>query len=63
MTSSDAVKRATKKYDQEKIDRINLRVPKGNREILQEHAAKHGESLNAFLNRAAMETMERDINK
>ena len=60
MSSSDAVKRAVKKYDQEKIDRIPLRVPKGKKEIIQAHAAQRNESVNAFLNRAIDETMERD---
>ncbi len=41
-------------------DRINLTVPKGQKEIIQAHAAAQGESVNAFLNRAARETMERD---
>jgi len=41
-------------------DRINLTVPKGQKEIIQAHAAARGESVNAFLNRAARETMERD---
>lgn len=63
MATSDAVKRATKKYDQEKIDRVFMRVPKGKKELLQEHAASQGETLNSFLNRAVDETMERDKSK
>lgn len=63
MPSSDALKRAIKKYDQEKIDRIPMRVPKGKKEVIQAHAAKYGESINAFLNRAVDETMARDQNK
>lgn len=63
MSSSDALKRAIRKYDQEKIDRIPMRVPKGKKEVIQAHAAKHGESINAFLNRAVDETMARDQNK
>ena len=60
MSTSDALKRAIKKYDQEKIDRIPMRVPKGKKEVIQEHAAARGESINAFLNRAVDETMARD---
>ena len=63
MPTSDALKRAIKKYDQEKIDRIPMRVPKGKKEIIQDHAAAHGESVNAFLNRAVDETIQRDNNK
>jgi hypothetical protein len=60
MASSEALKRASKKYDEEKIDRIPMRVPKGKKEIIQKHAAERGESVNAFLNRAVDETMEHD---
>lgn len=60
MASSEALKRAIKKYDQEKVDRIPMRVPKGKKEIIQAHAAQRGESINAFLNRAVDETMDRD---
>ena len=63
MPSSEAAKRAAKKYDQEKIDRIAMRVPKGKREAIQAHAQEQGESINAFLNRAVDETMERDREK
>jgi len=58
--ASEALKRAIKKYDQEKVDRIPLRVPKGQKEIIQAHAAKRGESINAFINRAVNETMDRE---
>ena len=60
MPTSEALKRAKKKYDSESIDRIPLRVPKGKKEIIQAHAASREESVNAFLNRAIDETMERD---
>ena len=59
MPQSDAQSRATKKY-QQKFDDIKLRVPKGERELLQAHAESQGESLNAFLRRAAKETIARD---
>lgn len=60
MPASDALKKAIKKYDQEKVDRVSMRVPKGKKEFIQEHAATQGESLNAFLNRAVDETIARD---
>ena len=63
MASSEAAKRAVKKYDQEKIDRIAMRVPKGKREVIQAHAQEQGESINAFLNRAVDESIERDQEK
>jgi len=36
----------------EKLDRINLTVPKGKKEIIKAAAEKNGESVNAFINRA-----------
>lgn len=60
MPRSDAMDRAIKKYEQEKVDRILFRVPKGLKEQIQAHADAQGESLAAFLNRAVLETMERD---
>ena len=44
----------------EKLDRINLTVPKGRKEIIRAHAAAHGESVNGFINRAINEAMERE---
>lgn len=44
----------------EKLDRINLTVPKGQKEKIKAHADDRGESVNAFINRAIEETMERD---
>lgn len=60
MPRSDAMDRAIKKYEQEKVDRVIFRVPKGMKEQIQAHAEARGESLAGFLNRAAQETMERD---
>lgn len=59
--ATDALKRAIKKYEQEKIDRILLRVAKGKKEIIQAHAARHDESVNSFINRAIEETIKRDL--
>lgn len=41
-------------------DRINLTIPKGQKEIIRAHAESRGEKVNAFINRAIDETMERD---
>ena len=63
MPRSEAMDRAIKKYEQEKVDRVIFRVPKGVKEQIQVHAEKQGESLSAFLNRAVQETIERDNSK
>ena len=47
-------------YIAKTYDRINLTVPKGQKETIKEHAETKGESVNAFINRAINETMERD---
>ena len=60
MTYSDAMLRAIKKYEAEKVERITFRVPKGNKEIIRNFAAARGESLNGFIQRAVYETMRRD---
>ena len=44
-------------------DRINLTVPKGQKDLIQAHAEAQGESMNGFINRAISETMERDKNR
>ena len=48
------------KWQQENKERINLVVDKGSKEIIKAHAEAQGESLNAFINRAINETMQRD---
>ena len=44
----------------EKLDRVNLTMPKGKKEQVKAHAEAQGESMNAFINRAISETMERE---
>lgn len=41
-------------------DRINLTVPKGEKEAIKAHADRQGESVNSFINRAIKETMDRE---
>ncbi len=60
MAPTDAQKRARDKWLHDKVEDIRFRVPKGKKAIIQEHAAKRGESVNAFISRAVDEAMERD---
>lgn len=60
MAPTDAQRRARDKWLAEKVETINLRVPKGKKAVFKAHADKCGESVNAFLLRAAEETMGRD---
>ncbi len=63
VSSEDIMRRARKKYIDEKTDEIKFRVPKGNKERIQEHAKAQGESTNAFIYRAVNEAIERDRQK
>ena len=60
MSTSDAQLKANRKYLKEKLDHISFRVPKGQREIIQAHAERMGESMNAFIARAVEQTMLED---
>ena len=60
MSISKAQQKATAKYVRQNYDRIEVKVPKGDKEVLQAHAQAQGESLNKFINRAITEQMVRD---
>ena len=62
MKQTEAQLRASKKYH-EKLENIQLRVPKGEKEKITEPARVQGESTNAFIYRAVNETIERDKQK
>ena len=56
--------KAVNKYKAKAYDRIELIVKKGNKDIIKEHAeAFDGGSVNAFINRAIDEQMQRDKEK
>lgn len=48
------------RWAEKAYDRINLTVPKGDKERIKEHAEKQGESVNGFIQRAIKQTMEED---
>ncbi len=48
------------RYNAKVYDRIEIVVPKGDKEIIKAHAASNNESVNAFIGRAIAETMQRD---
>lgn len=60
MALTEAQKRAVAKYNAANYEQIQIRVPRGKKAELQEYAQAHGESLNAFINRAIDEAMERE---
>ena len=55
--TSSAVKN---RYNEKVYDRINLTVPKGQKDVIKAHADSKGESVNAFIQRAIQTTMEND---
>lgn len=57
---SEARKNANKNWDSKNLDRISIAMPKGSKDALKAHADSHGESVNAFINRAIMEVKEMD---
>lgn len=60
MTVSKAQQKATNKWIASAYDRINLTVPKGKKDTIKAHAEARSESVNAFINRAIDETIQRD---
>lgn len=60
MAVSKAQQKAVAKYMKNNYDNYQIRMPKGKKDIIKQHAEQHGESLNGFINRAIDETMERD---
>lgn len=60
MAVSKAQQKAVHKYIKANYDRMELTVPKGQKEAIKAHAAARGESVNAFIGRAIQETMNRD---
>ena len=63
MSISKAQQKATAKYVKQNYDRIEVKVAKGDKEVLQAHAQAQGESLNKFINRAITEQVKRDTTR
>lgn len=58
--NSPARIKANNRYNAKAYDRISIAVPKGKKDTIQAHSEALGESINAFVNRAISEAMERD---
>ena len=58
--ASKAQQKAVNKYMKSNYDRVNLVMPKGKKDVIQAHASQQGESVNAYINRAIDEAMQRD---
>ncbi|MGM9521558.1 MAG: ABC transporter ATP-binding protein [Oscillospiraceae bacterium] len=62
MAVSKSQQKAVHKYVKANYDRMELTVPKGQKEIIKAHTESHGERVNGFVNRAIDETKKRDEN-
>ncbi|HJD20759.1 MAG TPA: hypothetical protein H9915_02965 [Candidatus Gemmiger faecigallinarum] len=51
---------ASNKYNAKAYDSLRIVVKKGQKDVIQAHAAAMGESINGFVNRAISEQMQRD---
>ena len=60
MSVSKAQQKATAKYVKNTYDRIEVKVPKGQKAVIQSFAENQGKSLNGFAYEAINEKMERD---
>ncbi len=60
MPISEAKKRADAKYAAKHFKTLGCRTKIEDAKAIQDHAAKRGETINAFLLRAIKETIERD---
>ena len=60
MAISKSQQKAVHKYVKANYDRMELTVPKGQKDTIKAHAAAQGESVNGFIGRAISEAMERD---
>ena len=63
MAIRESQRRAVAKYNAANYERIELRVERGQKEVIKQHASKQGETLNRFVNRAISETTQRDNEK
>lgn len=60
MAVSKAQQKAVTKYVKTKYDRFGLTMPKGQLDTIKAHAEASGQSVNAYINEAIDEKMERD---
>ena len=51
------------RWQSENCERISLVVKKGRKQSIKDFAAKHGETLNGFINKAIDEKIERDTSE
>ena len=63
MSTTKAQQKANRKWNENNLERIYLTVKKGQKAIIEDNAKKNNQSLNAYINQAIQEKMERDIDQ
>lgn len=63
MTVSKAKQKANRKWNENNLERIYLTVKKGQKSIIENAAKQNNQSVNAYINQAISEKMERDIDQ
>ena len=58
MAISKAQQAAVHKYVKANYDRLELTLPKGQKELVKDFAAANGESVNSFISRLIVEAMQ-----
>ena len=57
MAYTEAGKRATIKYIKTAYDRVEIKIPKGNKAVIEAAAKEAGESVNQYVQKAIMDRM------
>ena len=63
MTTTKAQQKANRKWNENNLERIYVTVKKGQKAIIENAALQNNQSLNAYINQAITEKMERDIDQ
>lgn len=60
MADPSKIQESKDRYLREKVDRFLVTVPKGQKQLIANFAAKQGESVNGFVNRLIREAMGKE---
>ena len=60
MADPSKIQESKDRYLREKVDRFLVTVPKGQKQLIADFAAKQGESVNGFVNRLSREAMGKE---
>lgn len=58
--TTKAQQKATRKWNENNLDRLYINVPKGQKQILKSIAESKGESLNSYVGKAIQRQLEED---